>query len=276
MLRLALLALFVAALAPGCAERRATPPPALAADALPYRLGTPDTVLALPAELREISGLTWLPSGRLAAVQDERGTVYELDPATGAVLRETPFRDGGDFEGIEWDGTALWALKSNGDLYRLAEGEPVETIDTPLASRNDAEGLAWDATENRLLIACKENPGDGLGDVRAVYAFDPATRQLSARPVYTLDRARLDAPGAHFKPSAVAVHPSGHLYVLSSVRRMIAVVDRDGRLVAAEAFPARLLPQPEGLAFAPDGTLYVASEGAGGRATLARYSPAAD
>ena len=64
--------------------------------------------------------------------------------------------------------------------------------------------------------------------------------------------------------------------VLSSVRRMIAVVDRDGRLVAAETFPARLLPQPEGLAFAPDGTLYVASEGAGGRATIARYSPAAD
>ncbi len=269
----------VAALAAGCVERSATraaeAPPV--ADRLPYRLAEPDTVVALAPSLREISGLAWLPPGRLAAVQDERGTVFELDPATGAIVRETPFRDGGDFEGIEWAAGALWVLKSNGDLYRLVAGEPVEEIETPLASRNDAEGLGWDPATGRLLIACKEDPGDGLGRVRAVYAFDPATRRLSAAPVVTLSRDRLDAGGESFKPSAIAVHPqSGHTYILSSVRRALAVVDADGALVAVGAFPARLLPQPEGLAFAPDGTLYVSSEGAGGSATLARYTPAAD
>lgn len=278
MLRLVLLAFSAfATVAAGCAERRAPAGAVPLPDGLPYRLSAPDTAFGLQAPLREISGLAWLPSGRLAAVQDEAGTVYELDPASGRIVRETAFRDGGDFEGIEWADGALWALRSNGTLYRLAEGEPVEVVETPLKSRNDTEGLAWDPEAGRLLIACKENPGDGLGPVRALYAFDPATRRLSETPRYTLDRARLDADGRSFKPSAAAVHPhSGHLYVLSSVRQALAVLDRAGRLVAVESLPAQLLPQPEGLAFAPDGTLYLSSEAGGGRAVLARYSLAAE
>lgn len=278
MLRLsiALMALLVAA----CAERTA-PAPTRTSDtagaqaahaAIPYRLEAPDAVFRLPGALREASGLAVLPSGRLATVQDEAGIVYEIDPATGRVLHETPFAGGGDFEGIEWGADALWVLRSNGDLYRLVAGQPAERIRTPLKSRNDCEGLGWDAARKRLLIAAKAYPGEGLGHVRAVYAFDPATRAVSL--AFTLDRRRLDTPDGEFRPSAVAVHPtSGLVYVLSSARKAIAVVDPDGRLVATADLPSRLYPQPEGLAFLPDGTLFIESEGAAARATLLRFSP---
>jgi uncharacterized protein YjiK len=240
---------------------------------VPYTLTAPAAVVELPDELREISGLTVLESGRLGAVQDESGTLYELDAATGAVLSREAFDARGDYEGVEQAGDDVWVLQSNGDLTRLRRGAEAEVFETALAGRNDTEGLAYDAAGNRLLIACKENPGNGLGDVRAVYAFDLASETLSAAPVFTMDRTRLDAEDP-FKPSAIAVRPgTGEAYVLSSVRRALAVVRADGTLLAVVELPEALYPQPEGIAFAPDGTLYISNEGPDGPDTLLRFDP---
>ena len=266
------------------APRPSVDPEDVLAGALPYRLDAPDAVVTLPAELREVSGLTVLPSGNLGAVQDERGTVFEIDAATGAVVDRLRFAGAGDFEGVALAGDALWVLRSDGDLYRLARdsaGAPTaRKVETLLRSRNDTEGLAYDAASGRLLVACKEWPGeDADGEdyagVRAVYAFDLATETVAARPLLLLDRARVDGTSP-FKPSALAIHPStGRLYVLSSVRRALAVVDTDGTLLGVADLTASAAPQPEGLAFGPDGTLYVASEGPTGPGTLLRFSPVA-
>lgn len=262
----------------GCGARSAPPASAAAADTTAtagYRFAAPDAVARLEPRLREISGLTVLPSGRLAAVEDEHGVVYELDSATGAVLQANRFAGAGDFEGVEWDGAALWAVTSSGDLFRMAPGAAVERVETPLASRNDIEGLGWDSERRRLLLAAKEDPGNGLGRVRAVYAFDPAARQLDPEPALALPRERLDGAGQPFKPSGIAIHPAtGQAYVLSATRRAIAVVGADGTILAVAELPRSVLPQPEAIAFAPDGTLFLASEGPSGPATLVRYSPA--
>ena len=274
-----LLALLLAGLA-ACTDAGPPAPPAPASGAeiaLPYRLDAPDAVIELASELREISGLTVLPSGNLGAVQDERGTIYEVDPATGRIVDRLAFHGSGDFEGVELvPGDAVWALRSNGTLDRIARdsaGTPASrTVDTPLRARNDAEGLAYDG-EGRLLIACKEWPGEGLDGVRAVYAFDLATETLVPQPVALLDRQQVDDLAA-FKPSALAVHPvSGEIYVLSSVRTAIAVLTPGGALRAVLPFPDGLVPQPEGITFAADGTLYVSSEGPRGPGLLLRYSP---
>ena len=266
-----------------CADRPA-PPPATAGEggaeptaAVPYRLDAPDAVVSLPAELREVSGLTLLPSGRVGAVQDEDGVIYELDPVSGAVVSRETFSDPGDYEGLELTPDAVWVLESDGDLYRTtrAAGGGVETekFETGLRGRNDTEGLGYDLAGDRLLIACKEDPGPDLEGVRAVYAFDLATRTLSERPVITLDRSAVDGR-VKFKPSALAVHPTtGRVYVLSSVRKALAVVEPDGTLVAVAELPSGLYPQPEGIAFAADGTLFISNEGPVGAGTLLRFSP---
>ena len=247
-----------------------------AASAVPYRLAAPDAVVRLPAELREISGLTVLENGNLGAVQDEAGTLFELDPATGAIVSRRDFQARGDFEGVERVGRDVWALEANGDLTHLraaGRGFDVTRVETGLAGRNDTEGLAYDRAGNRLLIACKESPGQGLGDVRAVYAFSLATNTLSAAPVFTLDRARVDAEDP-FKSSAIAVRPgTGEIYVLSSVRKAIAVLAPDGALQTVVELPDSLYAQPEGLAFTPDGTLFISNEGPDGPATLLRFDP---
>ena len=100
------------------------------------------------------------------------------------------------------------------------------------------EGLAYDAAHNWLLLACKGDPGGGLEDVRAVYAFDLDTGKLMGPPVFTLDRETLDAGGAPFKPSGLAIHPaSGEIYVISSVRKALVVLAPDGSLRAAVSLP---------------------------------------
>ncbi|MDX1418979.1 MAG: SdiA-regulated domain-containing protein [Rubricoccaceae bacterium] len=257
------------------------PPPDEAFDAvaaaIPYRLDQPDAAFALPDVLQEVSGLTPFGDDRLLAVQDEDGLLYVLDRETGAILAEVPFADSGDYEGVEAVGDAVWVLESDGTLYEvagLAEGRPVAVVhETPVPGGCDAEGLGHDPSAGRLLVACKDEPGPELPDARAIYAFSLQTRQLSERPAFLLDRTRLDADSRSFKPSALAVHPrTGDVYVLSAVRRALAVLHPDGTLAAALALPAQLYVQPEALAFFPDGTLVIASEGGGAAATLLRFS----
>ncbi len=218
--------------------------------------------------------MTVLPDGRLAAVQDEAGLLYILDGQTGAVVEERPFAGPGDYEDVEYVDGTVWVLQANGSLYELPEGGAPQEHDTPLKKKCDAEGLTLDRTRTHLLIACKEDPGEGLDEnsVRAIYAFDLSTRQLAPEPAVVLSRATLD-DGENFKPSALAVHPqTGELYVLSSVRKAIAVVAADGT-VTMVPLSERLHAQPEGLAFTPDGALYLSNEGPDGPALVYRFDP---
>lgn len=284
MMRFALPLVLLSGLLPACtADEAPAGPPPLIIDTtavvypVPYRFNEPDAAFAFPRALREISGLTALDDSLLGAVQDEEGILFVLDRATGRVVAEQNFRGDGDYEGVEQVGEAVWVLQSNGSLYEIPDpsGEYPRSVkvNTPLRSGCDAEGLAFDAAGNRLLIACKERPGRNLDGARAIYAFDLETRSLIDEPAFVLDRGQLDIEGQPFKPAALAIHPeSGQLYLVSSVRKALAVLDPDGTLAAVVDLPDRLFPQPEGLAFFSDGTLFIANEGRLGAATLLRFT----
>lgn len=266
------------------ADAAAAPAPqagAQAGEAI-YQFDAPDASFALADELREISGLTVLSDGRLAAVQDEEGTVFILNPTTGAVEARTPFGEAGDYEGIELVGDRLFVLVSKGDLYELSGwdgGAPeVRLHETHLRGKNDTEGLGYDAANNRLLIACKEDAGEGLDkDKRAVYAFDLASGRLSDAPVFVLDAKALEdqiQSKGKFRPSGLAVHPAtGDVYIVSSVAKAIVVVGGDGQVRRVWDLPEDIFEQPEGLAFLPNGDLFVSSEGADGPGMLYRFTP---
>lgn len=245
-----------------------------------YDFTRPDVSYALPDDLMEISGLAMLSDGRLAAVQDEDGVIFVINPESGAVEARYPFGDGGDYEGVEQVGDRLFVLRSNGNLIEIAgwdSGAPqVTNHKTDLKSKNDTEGLAYDAANERLLIACKEDPGEGVdGKKRAVYAFDLAAGRLVAEPVLLIDRNAVEGQvegKGNFKPSGIAVHPqSGEIYVLSSVLKVIAVLGGDGEVQRVLNLPESAFEQPEGIAFSPAGDLYISSEGVDGPAMLYRF-----
>lgn len=246
---------------------QATLPP----NALPYEFDRPSRSFVLPDELVEISGLTVLPEGHLATIQDEDGIVYVLSPDSGAVEARLPFGEKGDYEGITWLGDRGYVLRSDGTVVELtgsiSDMRQVATHETPLHRKNDAEGLGFDRVRGRLLIACKDDPGSGLGDdQRAIYSFDPVRGELSSEPAYVIDRKEVEKylyRGETFKPSGIAVHPgSGDVYVLSALSQAIAVLAGEGGgLKAVQPLQKDVFEQPEGLAFLPNGTLYIASEG---------------
>ena len=76
-----------------------------------------------------------------------------------------------------------------------------------------------------------------------------------------------------FKPSALAVHPiTGELFVLSSVLKVLVVLAEDGSITAVLPLDGELLEQPEGMAFLPNGDLFISSEGVKKKARLLRFN----
>ncbi len=260
---------------------------------LPYRLETPDTVFVLPSELREISGLSMSPDGKsLLALNDEEGVVYYLDPATGAIENTRTFAGKGDFEGIEAVGNDIYAVKSNGTLCRIPESGATETYKTGLSKEQNIEGLCYDASNNRLLLACKGDPGgDGAyRDKKAIYAFDLGTHQLNKTPVFLIDideiKRREGAPDSFseklqdffhpgYGPSGLAFNPlDSNLYVRASVGKALAVLHPDASLAYVKRLHSSRFKQPEGICFDSRGNLFISSEGGKRKGRIFRFSVA--
>lgn len=260
-----------------------------------YRWDEPELISALPDILEEISGLGMSPDGsdELLAVQDEKGKVFRLNTRNGEMIWSTDFWKDGDYEGVEGVSGEIWVVKSTGTLYQIKKpGEPnqrVEKFNTHLTGDNDVEGLAYDPSQNRLLLACKVDADDDgrPKNARYIFAFDLNSKRLSEEPVYTIEHQAVneylgscpkssgheklceffsDEDDYDLAPSSLAVHPiTGQLYLTSSKGRILMVIEPDGRIVYLHKLDKDLLPQPEGLAFTEDGTLFLSTEAKNGQ-----------
>ena len=194
-------------------------------------------------------------------------------------------------------GKRLFALRSDGQIreiqnYDTDDPDDIDSdkIKTHLNSKCDAEGLAHDAARNRLLVVCKEHPGKGLKRQRAIYALDLESLELSDHPVFTIPIKEVRLPDEsaddairdfvsplidldRFKPSALAIHPvTNDVFVLSSVLKIIVVLGQDGDIRTILSLDEDLFEQPEGLAFLPNGDLFISSEGVHKKARLIRIN----
>ncbi len=287
--RLALISLFAGLFMAACDSAGPNPDPDPDPDPdptgigpMPYDLSAPVDSFDLPEELLEISGITLLPDATIGAVQDEEGVIFVIDSSSGAVIAQHAFGEPDDYEDLETVGDAVYVLRADGDLFEVTgwgqDSLHAVELQTGLKSKNDTEGLAFLPDANRLLIACKGDPGDGYDkdEVRNVFAFDLTTQSLLPNPVLIMDRDTVDAVvkgGGKFAPAAIALHPiDDRLYVVSSDLRALAVYEQSGTLVAAHALPKALFEQPEGLLFLANGDMYISSEGVDGPGKLYRFT----
>ncbi len=249
---------------------------------LPYDLRSPAEVHQLPEVLEEISGLTYFAKNTLAAINDEHGRVYLYDLVAKRIKKgeNIKFSGKGDFEGIELVDGYMYAIKSNGDLYRFSTimYEVVEKIKGPFKSENDIEGLGYNHVTHQLLIALKGKGDTEDVDVKgkAVYAFDLETQKHEKMPVYVLkdkDLKRvLGSKETKVRPSGIAVHPiTNEVYMLASTGRALIVFHQDGRPKNFTTLKRSLFPQPEGITFSPEGDLFISNEQEGEGGTILHF-----
>jgi uncharacterized protein YjiK len=239
----------------------------------------------LPRALDEISGLTRDSAGRLFAHADERAIVYQIDPVSQRIVKQFTFGQPaipGDFEAIAIVGNRVMLTTSDGLVYVGHEGRDGEAVRftryaTGIGRFCEVEGLAWDARARELLFACKTPRVAPLRGQLAVFGWSPerpapVTAPRVRVPLATL-APRIGRTGV--APSELVIDPkTGHLLLLAARAHAIIELTPTGELVDVARLRASLHRQAEGLAFGSDGTLLVADEANGGRATLTSYAAA--
>ncbi|GAB3998142.1 hypothetical protein GCM10028807_45040 [Spirosoma daeguense] len=239
---------------------------------LPYQLNVPAETYTLPKALKEISGLTYYKDEKLLCVQDEEAVVYEFDTRKGRVTNEFGFGGYGDFEGIEYVNDEVYVLESNGNLFRFKpESKEIGRTKTDLPKKTEVEGLGYDPKTKRLLIAVKN--GGGESSDKAVYSFDLLNRAVFKD--MSLNDEQLKDAGISpkdYKPSGIAVHPiTGEWYVLTSAGKRLIITSRRAKVIYSEPLDPKLFRQPEGICFAPNGDLFIASEGDGKKGYILKF-----
>jgi uncharacterized protein YjiK len=222
------------------------------------------------------------PDGRVVGHDDERGVIYEVDIATGAIVERIRLGDPlarGDFEGLAIGADQTFFLvTSAGLIHRFREassGSPVDfdVFDTGLAGNAEIEGAAWDTIGERVIMASKMNHSSALQGALVLYAWSPQTPDQAARPWLTAPAYALaEAVGARaFHPSGLEVDArTGRLVIVAAAENAFVELDPAGRLLAARVLGAEHR-QPEGVAILPDGSLVIADEGNDGAACLTCY-----
>lgn len=234
-------------------------------------------IINLPKELKEISGITMTPDGRLFGQQDESGIIYQIDFTTGAVIKK--FSVGKpvlkkDFEDLVYVNNKFYLLHSNGEIYEFPEGNNGESVEykvykTGLTAANDVEGLCYDSETNSLLLACKGNSGvDGSGD-KAVYSFSLDSMKLNPQPRFMLKKSDV---GSSFNPSGIQRNPvTGTFFVIAANGSVILEISKEGSYIGKALLPKKIHFQPEGITFSSDGTLFISNEGKRGGGSIIIY-----
>lgn len=220
-----------------------------------------------------LSGLTYSPrTGTLFSVTNRPPQVVEMTTA-GDMLRVLPIRDLTDPEGITHVTGDIFLVVDEGDqrLHRVAldpgatQLTPEAAIETGLTAWHNMgiEGVSWDEVHNRLFLAQEMLPMR----VVALDGFDGAARPLDAGPlVADWHPASLSSLTTLDLSSLTVNAQTGNLLLLSHLSAAVVEYDTTGRLLgrmglgAGQSGLTQAIAQAEGLATAPDGTVFVVAE----------------
>ena len=235
-----------------------------------YNFNQPNFTWKLPSSLNEVSGIILFNDSIILCQEDEKGRIYLYNLNTSVVDKIISFGSADDYEDISLFENVVYLINSKGTVASVVNymQEPLLTkYNTVLSQKNDVEGLCYDFVSQSFLIVCKEQQGNDTEDKdqKIVYQFQIETKQIVPKPFLVFKEK-------NFKPSAIAVHPiSKNIYVLSASKEKLLELARDGSIIATHELKKSSFPQPEGLAFASNGNLYIANEAVDGAATILMF-----
>jgi uncharacterized protein YjiK len=233
--------------------------------------------IVLPQQLDEISGIAFDSTGtQFAAVNDEEGKLFFLDPATGEIKNKIKFGDKGDYEELFYARGCWYVLRSDGALARIdanLKGDSVvqwTELSTDIGLEFEA---AWYNSGNKKIWqACKKCSTE-KPDIAAYYTNE--------KGFYEVEKAEINFSSVdnkkgnlRFHASGAAVNPDDSLvYMISSPDKKILRMTGDGVAKDLISLDPSVFKQPEGICFGPGGTMYISNEAAGGNASLLIFKP---
>src|SRR5690606_32299784 len=163
-------------------------------------------------------------------------------------------------------------VRSDGNIFEVEDwrgGNPsTKKFSTVLTEDHNIEGLCYDATNNRLLLAIKdEEPGDK--DYKGIYEFDLDSKTLADEPAYRISLTDESFKNLKVKdqqdlisPSEINIHPkTGEIYILEGKDPKLLILDSNGKITLMQKLNKKDFPQAEGLTFSPEGDLFISNEG---------------
>jgi hypothetical protein len=232
-------------------------------------------MVILKRPLREISGIDFISNSQLAAINDEAGKLFFLNPDNGKYTVEE-FGRKDDYEDVVRAGEYYYVLNSKGSIFEVtSDGKKLEQkFEHPFGKFMEFESLCYDRQNEQLLLVCKEC-GKNQNSISA-YRFDLRTRQYVPGEYFSISwsdirrMARNDA--IECKPSAAAINPkNGKLYIIASLGKVLLQCTTSGTLEAVYGLNPDHFPQPEGITFSSEGDLFIANEGVQGKGTLLKF-----
>ncbi|MDB5252376.1 MAG: hypothetical protein JWP27_1545 [Flaviaesturariibacter sp.] len=243
-----------------------------------YLMRRPQKMI-LEKKLNEISGIFYLASeNKLLAIADDKKKIYALTLDGKVSDYYDPELPSADFEDVVKVDSTVYTLISNGTVVAIQPSDSgLVSTSYPFWStdKNDFETLYYDSTAKGLVILCKSCAFEKGKHQRTAFRFDPKTRTFDRTPLFTISsqsvRDVLKDGKVEFNPSALAIHPfEKRLYILASSGNLLVITDLRGKVQEAYRLNPTLYPQPEGIAFATNGDMYVSNEAKLGKPTLLR------
>lgn len=231
----------------------------------------------LPAELKEVSAIAYLSNERIAAIQDQLGTIFIYDLNKSKVTQKLDFGANGDYEGLVHHQNDFYIVRSDGQLTHTDDkGKVIKVYNLPLAKDDNIESLCLDQKNNRLLLGQKD--GEKGQQLKKIFAFDLKTKSLSKAPVLQIDYEQILASCGsrntekgkgkkakkvdEVRPSEMIIDPkTGDILVADGPSSRIFVLDSSGKFKHILTLDKKRFPQAEGLTFGANGELYVSTEG---------------
>ena len=249
-----------------------------------YHLGAPQKFV-MSESLREISGIVTLRGNgdTLYAIEDEEGKLFYFHPGDGEFAYKK-FGKRGDYEDVTiLNDKEFVVLRSDGSLFvfplsLVSDGnmDNVEKYENILPS-GEYEGLFGD-DNGKLIALCKNCPDDDQRDEVSAYVLErghkdsPSTgNSLTITGHFKVDVSLLKQTNINrrgkFHPSCIARHPlTREWYIISSVNKILLVLDDHWKMKASYPLEPSLFRQPEGLAFDRKGNMFISNEGGDGNA----------
>jgi hypothetical protein len=182
-----------------------------------------------------------------------------------------------DLEEIVHVNGSSYLLSGVGILYEVPDNVKdsagVVSYKIPSEGKNDFESIYYDPTVNAIIAICKSCAYEKGQKSKSAFRFDLETKTFDSSALFRFKtedvKELLKDQNAEFDPSAAAIHPiNKRLYILSSAGNLLVIADTRGTIIEAYKLNPDKYPQAEGIAFAPDGSMFISNEGKYGNATL--------